>query len=247
MTSTLKAVIIDDEKNAVNALKIIIEEFAPAVEVSGTASSAREGLSLIKDIRPDVVFLDIQMPHMTGMELLDAVEGEKNFEVVFLTAFNNYAQEAFKRNAFYYLLKPINIPDFLMVVNKLVSKSTAEENAERQSNLKKAFENKISIPTSNGIEFITISDIVRIEASGSYVTVYLTGNKSHVFSKNLKSMEELLSHHPFFRAHKSHLINISYIKKFTSLKDGGTITMTDGSEIDLSRAHKEEFVSIYKM
>lgn len=246
MSQSLRAIIIDDEKNAISALKIIIEEFAQNIELVGTASSAKEGIQLIKTASPDVVFLDIQMPHMTGIELLDSIEGEKNFEIVFLTAFNNYAQEAFKLNAFCYLLKPINIPDFISVVNKLFAKRNGVDDVAHFQNLKKSFSNKISIPSSTGIEFITISDIVRIEADGSYVTVHLIGKKQLMFSKNLKAIEELLYKNSFFRAHKSHLINVDYIQKFISLKDGGTILMVDGSEIDLSRTHKEEFVSMYK-
>jgi two-component system LytT family response regulator len=246
MNQQLKTILIDDEKNAINALKIIIEEFAPNLEIVGTASSSKEGLNLIKTLQPDVVFLDIQMPHMTGIELLESIEGEKNFEIVFLTAFNNYAQEAFKLNALDYLLKPINIPDFIAVVNKLGAKQDVKDLKARQENLKKLFSNRISIPSSEGIEFITISDIIRIEASGSYVTVFMLNKKELVFSKNLKAMEELLFKHPFFRAHKSHLINVNFIQKYLSYKDGGTITMIDGSEIELSRTHKEEFVALYK-
>lgn len=247
MSQQLRTILIDDEKNAVNALKIIIEEFAQNLEIVGTASSAKEGLQLIKTLQPDVVFLDIQMPHMTGIELLESLEGEKTFEIVFLTAYNNYAQEAFKLNAFYYLLKPINLPDFIAVINKLSEKKSSMYFEERQANLKKLFGNRISIPSSEGVEFITISDIIRVEASGSYVTVYMINKKQLVFSKNLKTMEELLAKHAFFRAHKSHLINVNFVQKYLSFKDGGTITMVDGSEIDLSRSHKEEFVAMYKL
>jgi two-component system, LytTR family, response regulator len=246
MAPLLRTIIIDDENNAISTLKIIIGEFAPGLEVIGTASSAREGLELIRTTRPDLVFLDIQMPHMSGIELLETVKDERTFEVIFLTAFNNYANEAFKLNAFHYLLKPIHVPDFLAVLDKLKADKAHGRQEERQRNLKKSFDNRISIPSSDGIEFITIADIIRIEAAGSYVTVYLAGKKSLVFSRNLKAMEELLHDHPFFRAHKSHLININFVQKYTPFKDGGTIVMADGSEIDLSRTNKEAFMALYK-
>ena len=246
MSEKLKIVIIDDEFSAINALKTIIEEFVPQFEIIGTANSAREGMEMLNNSRPDVVFIDIQMPHMTGIELLQSLDRDIDFEIIFMTAYNNYAQEAFKLNAFYYLLKPINIPDFLPVVEKVTEKKHAAKTENRRTKLEAAFGNKLSIPSSSGIEFITISDIVRVEAAGSYVEVFLISRKSLVFSKNLKSMETLLYNHSFFRAHKSHLININYIQRFVSHKDGGTITMSDGSEIDLSRSRKDEFVSMYK-
>ncbi len=243
----IKAVIIDDEKNAISVLQAIITEFAPQVAIVGTAHNASEGMQVIKGTLPDVVFVDIQMPHMSGIEMLEILGNDRGFELVFLTAYNTYAQEAFRLNAFYYLLKPIHIPDFLMVINKLGEKRSAEELRQRHDHLKEVFSNKISVPSLSGTEFITISDIIRVEASGSYVLIHLKTGKPLVFAKSLKTMEELLKHKPFFRAHKSHLINITFIQKFISLKDGGTIIMADGSEIDLSRNHKEEFVSMYKL
>lgn len=245
MVTNNRAILIDDEKHALNSLKIIIKEFAPEIEIVGMASSAKEGLELIEEKLPDVVFLDIQMPHMSGIELMESIDNNRTFKLVFLTAFNNFAQEAFQLNAFDYLLKPVSIPKFLELAKKLNNNSINTKN--HQDILKKSFQNKLAIPSSDGIEFITISDIIRIEASGSYVIIYTTNNKPKMFSRNLKSMEKLLVNHAFFRVHKSHLINLNYVKNYSSQKDGGTITMIDGSLTYLSRKNKEEFISLYKL
>ncbi len=245
MATNNRAILIDDEKHALNSLEIIIKEFAPEIEIVGKASSAKEGLKLIKEKLPDVVFLDIQMPHMSGIELMESIGNNRTFKLVFLTAFNNFAQEAFQLNAFDYLLKPVSIPKFLELAKKLNNNSKYTKN--HQDVLKKSFQNKLAIPSSDGIEFITISDIIRIEASGSYVIIHTTNNKPKMFSRNLKSMEKLLVNHAFFRVHKSHLINLNYVKNYSSQKDGGTITMIDGSLTYLSRKNKEEFISLYKL
>lgn len=241
----IRAILIDDEISALNALKIIVEEFSPMIQIVGVAQTSIEGLQLLKTVPCDVVFIDIQMPHMSGIELLQSLQPNINFEIVFLTAFNNHASEAFRLKTLDYLLKPIHLPDYFRVVEKLQEKLETS-GVQRSQFLQQAFENKIAMSGTDGVEFINVSDIIRIEASGSYVTIY--GNKilPKVYSKNLKTMESLLQKHPFFRAHKSHLINLTHIQKYVSFKDGGTITMIDGSMIDLSRAHKEEFAKLYK-
>lgn len=246
MNTVFRTILIDDETSATNALNIIIQEFAPQLQVVGIANSAKVGLDMIHNLNPDLVFVDIQMPHMSGIDLLETIKEPRSFEVIFLTAFNNYAQEAFKLNAISYLLKPIHIPDFLVVIDSFTRKAQLNAQENRKKQLTKVFENKISMPGSEGIEFITISDIIRIEADGSYVKIITTEKKAMLFSKNLKTMEEMLIKHPFLRVHKSHLINVHYVQKYIALKDGGTIIMTDGSEIDLSRTHKEEFIKLYK-
>lgn len=247
MDEKIKVIIIDDERSARNALKIIIEEYATELELIGSATSAKEGLEQIKNKHPDVVFVDIQMPSMTGIELMESIGLEREFEIVFLTAYNNYAQEAFKLEAFDYLLKPINIPDFLALVKKLKKQKPIAQNNNEIKNLKNPFLNKIAIPSSTGVEFITISEIIRIEAAGSYTKVFLLTGNNKLYSKNLKAMEGLLTGHPFFRTHKSHLINLSHVQNYAPHKDGGTIVMVDGSEIIISRNQKEAFVALYKM
>ncbi len=248
MNTPLTVVIIDDEKDAVNALKVVIEEFAASsLSCIGVAHAASEGLQLIKKLQPDVVFLDIQMPHMTGIELAESFDEQRDFEVVFLTAYNNYAHEAFKTGAFHYLLKPIHIPTFLEVVKKLEERKEDKRKKMQQSSLRKAFDDKIGIPSSDGIEFIKISDIIRIEAAGSYAKVFMVNRKPFILSQNLKAMEKRLQHHPFFRTHKSHLIHINYVVKFSPHKDGGTITTADGAETELSRSRKKAFMALYRV
>lgn len=246
MENEIKTLIIDDEKNARNALKIVIEEFAPNITLIGMAASAKEGLDMINSLDPDLVFVDIQMPHMTGVELMESIGTARSFDLVFLTAFNNYAHEAFSLKAFDYLLKPIRITDFLSLVERLSQKKEVAAESSHYENLRKNFADRLAIPSSEGIEFITIADIVRVQASGSYVEFFLLNGQTRLFSKNLKAIEKLLYKHSFFRTHKSHLINVNHIQKYAPYKDGGSIVMVDGSEIVLSRRQKDAFMDLYK-
>lgn len=247
MEARYSTVLIDDEQNARQALRIVIEEFAPQLEIVGIGESAKEGRDLILEKKPQVVFLDIQMPHLTGMELIESIEPEnRTFDLVFLTAHNSFAHEAFKLNAFDYLLKPIHIPDLLSVIKKIEAKHQESQDKLNLDRLRQSFHDRIAIPTSEGTEFITISDIIRIEADGSYVTIFLINQKQRVFAKNLKALEHMLVNHSFFRTHKSHLINVNHIQRYTPYKDGGSITMVDGSNSILSRRQKEAFVSLFQ-
>lgn len=236
----IKAIIIDDEKNAVAALEAAIKEFCPQVEITGIAYTANEGIKEIQQKNPDLVFVDIEMPGMTGLELIEQFTG-RTFDVIFVTAYNQYAVKAFKVSATDYLLKPINVMELINAVKKLADRRETNREAVpelKTDKLKVALSGKLSVPTTNGAEYINIKEIVRIEADGSYVKIFTTDKKVRLVSRNLKSLEDSLEGEGFFRTHKSYLINLEHLKKFCPTKDGGYVEMADGSEILVARSVK---------
>lgn len=241
----LKVVIIDDEPDAVKFIQGIIQEYCPDLLVTGTANSAREGVTLINQLRPDLVFLDVQMPHGSGFDLLASFP-EKSFDVVFITAFNHYAIQAIKFSAVDYILKPVNISEFIDAVKKVELKRSSREyrNFDFNSlleNIKTPVPSKLAIPTTDGIEYLNTSEIIRVEADRSYSWFHLTDKRKYLVSRNLKEYQELLQDLSFFRPHNSHLINMIYVKKFIR-HEGGYIEMTDGSNVPISRGKRDLFL-----
>ena len=243
----LKAILIDDEKNAVTAMEIAIKEYCPEIEIVGTALSAKDGIREIQNKNPDIVFVDIEMPQMTGLEMIEQF-GDRKFEVVFVTAYNQFAIKAFKVNAIDYLLKPINIVELINAVKKIAGRIQSKNSPTflPEEKLKRALSGKLTLPTATGSEYLNIKDILRIEADGSYSRVYTTDNKTRLVTKNLKSLETSLEGESFFRCHNSHLINVEYIKKFIPTKDKGLIEMSDDSMIPVARSVKFELAELIR-
>jgi len=247
MKHRLITVIIDDEPDAVDFITSIIGEYCPGLEVTGKAHNVKDGVNLIKDIKPDLVFLDVEMPNGTGFDLLTHFP-EKEFDVVFITAFNHYAIKAIKFSAVDYILKPININEFIESVNRVIqkrsnNKQSGNENIEALlENIRGSHPTRLVIPTSDGREYLNPKDIIRIEADRSYSWFFITGKKKILVSKHLKEFQELLNDRNFFRPHNSHLINLDYVKKYVRT-DGGYIEMTDGSQVPVSRNRKDLFLA----
>jgi two-component system, LytTR family, response regulator len=242
----IKAIIIDDEKKAIIALEAAIKEYCTQVEIVGAAHTALEGIKEIQTKNPDLVFVDIEMPSMSGIELVEQFVNRK-FEVVFVTAYNQYAIKAFKVNATDYLLKPLNIMELINAVQKISDKK--EKQPENPTpipieKLKIALSGKLALPTASGSEYVNINEIIRIEADGSYSKVFTIDGKMRLVTKNLKSFEDSLEGESFFRTHKSHMINIEHIKKYNPLKNGGLIEMADGNEILVARSVKNTLVEL---
>ena len=241
----LRVMIIDDEPDAVKFIQGIVAEYCPNLEVVGTANSARDGVSMINQTHPDLVFLDVQMPHGSGFDLLSSFP-EKTFDVIFITAYNHYAIQAIKFSAVDYILKPVNISELIEAVNKVEQKRTSLEYRNLNynnllENLKAPVPSKLAIPTSDGIEYLNTAEIIRIEADRSYSWFFLKDKKKYLVSRNLKEYQELLQELNFFRPHNSHLINMIYVKKFIR-HEGGYIEMTDGSSVPISRGKKDLFL-----
>jgi two-component system LytT family response regulator len=241
----LNVVIIDDEPDAVKFIQGIIAEYCPNLSVAGTANSARDGVSVISQTHPDLVFLDVQMPHGSGFDLLTSFP-EKSFDVIFITAYNHYAIQAIKFSAVDYILKPVNISEFIEAVSKVEQKRVSQEYRNLNytnllENLKAPVPSKLAIPTTDGIEYLNTAEIIRIEADRSYSWFHLTDKKKYLVSRNLKEYQELLQDLNFFRPHNSHLINMIYVKKFIR-HEGGYIEMTDGSNVPISRGKRDLFL-----
>ncbi|MCX6334032.1 MAG: LytTR family DNA-binding domain-containing protein [Bacteroidia bacterium] len=246
MIKKLKTVIVDDEPNAVDFIYSVIGDHCPELEVVGKAYNVTEGVKKIEEEKPDLVFLDVEMPNGTGFDLL-AHFPEKEFDVVFITAFNHYAIKAIKFSAIDYILKPLNITEFIEAVKKVLlkrSNSSFQGNDNFKvlmENLKSPIPSRLAIPTADGMEYLNPKEIIRIEADRSYSWFFLTGNRKILVSKNLKEFQDLLSDRYFFRAHNSHLINLKYVRKFVR-KEGGYIEMQDGEQIPISRNKKDLFL-----
>jgi two-component system LytT family response regulator len=244
--SKFKTVIVDDESDAVSFIRSIIEDYIPQLEVVATANSAKEGVIAITKAQPELVFLDVEMPNGNGFSLLEQFP-EKSFDVIFVTAFNHYAIQAIKFSAVDYILKPINIKEFIGAVTKVLENKLSHAHSGQNynllfENLKSTLPSKLAIPTSEGMEYLNTANIIRIEADRSYSWFYLANGRKILVSRNLKEYHELLANRNFFRPHNSHLINLEYVKKYIR-QDGGSIQLSDGSEVPVARGKKDLFLA----
>ncbi len=243
----LKAILVDDELSSLQNLKQKLTEFCPDVEILATTQKPEEAILLIQQYKPDVIFLDIEMPRMNGFRMLDEL-GEFNFDIIFTTAYNHYAVDAIRISAFDYLMKPIAIKDLQNAVERLAkhrhlhTKDKLEVLRTSLTN-SKSQEEKIAIPSSEGLEFIPIKNIMHIESSSNYCKIFFADGKSLLVTKLLKDFEDMLLPYNFYRVHNSHLINLAYIKKYIR-GEGGQVIMQNGDVIDVARRKKEEFLKL---
>jgi two-component system LytT family response regulator len=244
----IRAVIVEDEKKSQEALIALLSRHCKQVDVIGVAEGVREALDLIPEKNPDVIFLDIQMPDGSGFKLLELLD-KHNFEVVFVTAYDQYAIKAIKYSALDYLLKPVIPEDLIRAVEKV---ETRKQTLRLNQNIKVLLENlrssrekpsKIVLNTAEQIHVVDIDTIIRCESDNYYTRFFFTNNKTLLISRTLKENEELLSEYGFIRPHKSHLVNLKYIKGYSKV-DQGQILMTDGTLIPVSRRKREKVVEI---
>ncbi|MDP3149396.1 MAG: LytTR family DNA-binding domain-containing protein [Ignavibacteria bacterium] len=235
----LTAIIVDDELHGRENLKIIIETYCPEIEILDCADSAVNAKKLVAAHHPDVVFLDINMPVLDGFDFLEEFD-ERNFLVVIVSAHEEFGINAVKAGATDYLLKPVNIKELKQAVKKLLLLKNKITTVE-----KIAGQNKLLIPTSHGFEVLEFDQIIRLEAEGSYTKVVIKEAKNKIVSRTLKDFEDTLPKDHFFRTHKSHLINLKFIKDYSNLS-GNFVTMIDGSKIEISRRKAPEFINKVK-
>ena len=244
----IRAIIIEDETLSQEMLTLLLQRHKADVEIIDTCSNPNDGIESIAKHQPELVFLDIQMPKMNGFDMLKKISNI-NFEVIFTTAFDQYAIDAIRTSALDYLLKPIDDEDLTAAIEKckerMVEKKTKRQFENLFNNLtnKNPLDKTLALSASDGISFVKMSDILRVEANGRYAKFYLLNKETILVSKTLGDFEDILSANQFFRIHDSSIINLNHVKKYIR-GDGGTVLLSDNTEHDVARRRKEEFVKL---
>jgi two-component system, LytTR family, response regulator len=240
----IRAIIIDDEEHCSDRLTGLLDQgYAHTIRLEGCFQNVDDGLKAIHSLHPDLVFLDVQLEDRTGFDLLRQLH-EINFEIIFTTAYEKYAVQAFKFSAIDYLLKPVNADDLRSAVTRLsdkIHKTDAAKKIETLIHNLNGASKRICVPVMNGLIFVQVNDIIRCQSDVNYTTLYFRDKQKIVVAKTLKEFEELLSDYNFFRVHASHLVNLAYIKSYNKGK-GGSLTLTDHSTVEVSTRRKEEFL-----
>lgn len=239
----INAVIIDDEQNNIDNLKSLLRKHCGEVEISGTAINAKEGRGIILQYNPDIVFLDIQMPGESGFDLLKSLSNY-SFEVIFVTAFDQYGIKAVKFAAIDYLLKPINVDELKIAVKKVIDKKQRMNQNEQLQNLMQLLkenqkEHRIALPSTHEIRYAKPSEIIRCESSNNYTTFHFVSGEKLLISKPIYFYEDLLQDYNFIRCHQSHLVNKKFITSFIK-EDGGTLLLEDQTRVPVSKSKKEK-------
>ncbi|MHB8871985.1 MAG: LytR/AlgR family response regulator transcription factor [Candidatus Doudnabacteria bacterium] len=235
----LTAIIVDDELHGRENLKKIIETYCPEIEILGLSDSVVNASKLVNVHKPDVVFLDINMPVLDGFDFLEEHD-ERSFMVVFVSAHEEFGINAVKAGAADYILKPVNIKELKQTVKRLL----CLQNKKIKDEI--LFErNKLVLPASHGFNVLVIDDIIRLEAEGCYTKVIIKDGKNTIVSRTLKDFEDTMPKENFYRIHKSHLINLKYVKEYSNI-NGNFVIMTDGSKIEISRRKAPDFIQKIK-
>jgi two-component system, LytTR family, response regulator len=244
----ISAFLVDDEPNNLENLAFMLEQDCEGIQVSGTASGGAAAREWLAHNHADVVFLDINMPGETGFEMLEKLE-HPEFLVVFVTAYNEYALKAIKASAVDYLLKPVNISELQQAVEKIQQKLSVNGNGNQQQllmqellkNIQSGQQSlRIALPQMGGTTFLDVASIVSLQADGNYTIIHCKDLQKKVITKTLKDFEEILDDNQFVRIHKSHIVNLDYVKEFNS-SDGGIVKMTDGNIWGVSRRQLDLF------
>ena len=239
----IRSIIIDDEPNNIENLQILLNQYCHEINIVTTAIDASSGIEAIKAYQPDLVFLDIQMPGGSGFDLLKGF-ANINFEIIFITAYDQYGIQAIKFSALDYLLKPINIDELKLAVEKARQKIIAKQKDYNIVNLLEYIKSgnkeipKIALPTLQEIMYVRVDNIIRCEASNNYTLFYLQNGEKVLVCKTLKEFAELLTPHNFIRTHQSHLVNLHFVKSFLR-EDGGTLFLTDQTKVPISRQNRD--------
>jgi two-component system LytT family response regulator len=240
----IKAVIIDDEKHSIETLALKLEKFCPQVSIMAKFIDSEEGLEFLRENKPDLLFLDIEMPRLNGFELLERLE-EVAFDVIFTTAYDEFGIRAIKFSALDYLLKPVQAQELQQAVEKHANKSQHNISSSQLevlfSNIKgnnKGKPGKIALATKERIEFVSPDEIVVCTSDSNYTMVYLSNGKKKLISRTLKDFEQLLGEFNFFRPHHSHLVNLSHVKEYVRT-DGGYLILSNKMTLPVSRSKRE--------
>ena len=247
----IKTVIVEDEKSAREVLKNYVAKYCPQLEIIGEAHDCKSAISVLHDLQPQLVFLDVEMPFGNAFDVLEGCK-DLYFETIFATAFSEYSLRALNQSAAYYLLKPISIEDLIQAVNKvqqhIINNEIFNRNRIMVENLRepKPERQRVILPTLEGFEVERIEDILRLQGNGNFTDVYFRKKikSKKMVCRLLKYFDEILPH-PFMRVHKSHIINTTAIKSYLK-NSGGIIVLEDDTEIEISPAYKEEFLKLFR-
>lgn len=254
----LKALIVDDEVHARENLKFLLQNYCPEIEVTGMAATIQAAKTMVSELKPQVLFLDICMPSGTeGFDLLEAIP-DKRFQVVFVTAFKDYAIRALNANAIHYIMKPVDVDDLKLAVKKLVSTNQLFiENHEQLINYMRSLENltktllpfggasRITINHSKGFKIVDPDDFMYLEGEGNYTSISFTDGTKYVDTKSIGVYEDILNQKKFFRIHKSHIVNIAYVKEFLN-DEGHFVVMKNDTKLAISRLRVAQFLLFFK-
>lgn len=245
----INCIIIDDEANNIKLLQNMLGLYCPDINILATDTVAKNGLLLIDELQPQLVFMDVEMPHLNGFDLLKKLE-PVNFEIIFVTAYSHYAVEAFEHHATGYITKPINTEKLIAAVNTAIKR--IEEKAINKNlfsilehSSKGAAPDKIPLSTSNGLVFIKLADILYCESSGNYTNFYLNDGNKIMVSRQLGEYEKLLPEIDFTRIHDKYIINLHFIKEYIK-GSGGDVVLENGKELPVASRRKEDFLSRFE-
>lgn len=242
----MTAIIVDDEKHCRDVLALLLQKFCPQVQLMASCADGQTGVDAISLHRPDMVFLDIEMPGMNGFDMLEACR-YTNFKLIFTTAYNEYAIKAIRHNALDYILKPVDKDELVQAVQRAAQQRSSQPSNQIEGlieylNSQKAGD-RIALPTLEGLQILQSEDIWYCESDGGYTRFFLNTGKVSLISKTLKEVEEVLESKGFCRIHNSYLINLRYVQKYIR-GDGGEVIMVNGSNIPVSRNKKQDFLNL---
>ena len=241
----LKAVLIDDDQSNLDGLQSKLTKHCPRVEVAALCTNGAEGIHAIETIKPDIVFLDIEMPVMNGFVMLQQLE-YRDFELIFVTAYDHYAIKAIRYSAMDYLVKPVIADELVAAVEKAEAARTRHQAPQQMELLLEMLQTKtprlLTIPSSDGLKFINIEEIAHLEASNNYTVICLTGNRKFLVSRTLKDFEDLLPRDRFVRIHQSYIINKYCIDRYIR-GEGGQVVLSTGVVLDVAKRKKAEFLT----
>ena len=242
----IRCILIDDEPDSLEVMEMLLKNYCPQVSIAACCQTAEQGIEAIHRLRPDVIFLDIEMPNMNGFDMLETF-GELFFDVVFVTAYHQFAIKAFKYSALNYLLKPVDPEDLVATIRRIENNKSAPLKEQLEMLLQTVRGTmaqtipRIALTTSYGMLFVETKDILYCESDSNYTSVKLEGGKKLLVSKTMKEIDDTLSGPDFYRIHNSFLINLGHIEKFVR-GDGGYVVMDDGTEVSISRTKKQDFL-----
>lgn len=245
----IRSVIVEDELSAREALNSYLGKYCPQIELVGVATDAKEAIAILHEFRPQLVFLDVELPFGNAFDILEACK-DLYFETIFVTAFSEYSLKALNLSAAYYLLKPLSIEELIIAVNKAQEQILKDETFDKNKIVVENFREqkqerrKVVIPTVEGFELVKMEDIVRLQGNGNFTDIHLIDGTKKMACRFLKHYQEILSS-PFLRVHRSHIINLNYVQSYNKAM-GGYVILEDKKEVYISANYKDEFLKVYK-